>query len=1055
MVCVNILFVLYKFLTYGQGEAVVKSVNLEKEKNNKKRKKRKKKVKDNNSQKLTFSYIKSQNNKFMALANNRLSVVSSFIKDCSEIIFKKKKESVVSGFVIFFAFCIAMNILMWLICLIISKPIPVKLPAFIMFLCMVIPFVMWVWSTSIDFWCFHNRKKGFFYLCYANIYLLLMVYIYNTVYKIVISRVENIPVTAFLDEVGHKHLTQIALIYASLGYGLLLGYAFFNPKFLIGQLDEPITYFKITHHLDTRKNKEQLYDFSIVHKLKNGKPIVVMENDRFTGTLVDGASGTGKTSTIFTTSIGEDFKKKFQNLEALKLEFYKLFCDGKIRLKPGYEKPVYECGEFNARAFEPNTKNSKKYKEIEKTMEELIEKYPNCGVTAIAPNAGLPGDVIKLCKKLGFSVSVIDPMPDEETGEYKENYTGINPFWINPQLKERDKLIDIADKSAMFADIMSALNDESGSMDPYFAGINKSVTVNVAIVCMAAASLTGQQTDIFEIQQCINNFSNLKSKIQVLEKKYGAVHVEETESAMSRKRNKKCNEQQNLGDNASTTGSAFNVDDEVLDAESETIGDEPVKPEQRKTVETILHDASDGNPYHTVIYTIKTELLGEGSEKMFDQARGLRNQINNFLLHPHIKRVFMYKEKILDFDRAFRDGEITVVNTALELGDSQSKAFGLYIILLFRQAMFRRPMKTRTCRHWCYIDELPVYLNPSFEALYSLARQYRVGFYSAIQTLAQMKKNSTTEYLKGVLQGAGTHIIFGRVNEEEIASYEALGAKKLVEKMKVHQSTSSLLSADGSYSQSVSYDSQEQNILSGFDLRNRDFIELTIFTSDNGNVRPPEIAKAHFIDMNSFDELKRAEYTWVSAPVKLNKELIHNDEPEEDIAFPDDMLNYEKVYSEDEAVELITPAEIEYDNVIGLGSDIQNVSTSFNSSNGVYPEQPNIATGDYEDNEMPAALYSDSLVNCNHSPLSPDSSKVYENAPDESMPDAELSESDLDDGLEFIDFDEDEFESEALDDKAEEETEDTDTENTDESNLAEENVSSEQELIKQMLERMM
>lgn len=886
--------------------------------------KKKKKGSDENElkvekkkEKVTLSELKNGFEYTKANFSGLYENIHRMFRGYVSTLLKKNKESVIGVYVaLLILFMVFISILSVVSFATLRSSI-LNIPVLLSVVFAILPFAVWVWSTTTDYWCYLDRKKFFFKLCYIHTFVLVMLHIYRMAYKLVVGYVAKIPYTLFLDVKGHESLTQGAVFYLTAGLGMLVGYAFFNKSFFETHLiNEFITTFKLGHHVDFRDNKENLYDFEILNELSTGKPLKVKETDRFTGTLVNGQSGTGKTSTIFTTSIGEDLRKKLKNLENCKTALYQMVCQGKLKLKPGINEPVLACGEFNANAFIATGDTEAEIDENTKAYKKVLETYPNCGITAIAPNDGLINDVIGLCKKLHLKVNVVDPLPDEKTKKYKDNYTGINPFYINPAMTEEEKRTDISDKAAMFADIMASINDESGSTDVYFADINKSVTVNVAIVNMVAIyGMYNRQADIFDMQACINDFSILEERVKYIEDNYGSVKVNFAEIPSKNKKRKQ--DDQKGTDNISNsfidsaTGSVkMSIDEYIEEESSETEGKTAKANENNVLLGT-------DNPYSMVIYFVKRELLGPGREKMEDQSRGLRNQINNFLMNPHINRVFKYKERILDFDRMFREGEVTVVNTALQLGDSQSKAFGLYIILLFRQAMFRRPMETRVCRHWCYIDELPVYLHPKIESIYSLARQYRCGFYSALQTLDQMEKNATTKYLKGVLMGAGTHIVFGRVNNSEMKLYSDLGGMKLQEHVKHGASKSSILEDSGNYSYTETKDYTADNIIQGYDIRNRDFAELTFFTSDNGHVLDVKSAKAHFINMDKFDNVERATYDWSMYVEKENPvETIFENEEEKTEA--NKLADNNKVYS-------ITPDSMESDMSVAISEEAMEV----------------------------------------------------------------------------------------------------------------------------------
>lgn len=723
----------------------------------------------------------------------------------------------------------------------------------------IFPLIVWVFSTTSDYWCYLNRKMFMIKVCLLHAFLILLMPFYKLVHNIVVNQLIRVHISPIMTTSTLLNMGMAMVIYtmAFISYVLYVAIArhIFNYKFKM-----TVNRFKISHYVDFRKNKENLYDFSILNDLKTGKKINTKENDRFTGTLVDGPSGTGKTSTIFLNGIYNDLCKKVRNLDKLQEALYLMVSEGEAEL---VGEPHDRMGMFDPTSITPKPKYEKKYK-------KLINKYPNCGMTVMAPNHSLGEDVAKLCDALGLKYNWIDPMPSEITNERKKFYTGINPFMVSLNLSLKDLAVEVSEKATLFADVMLSLNEaKGGKSDPYFAGINKSVTTNVSIVCMLGIPLVNnRQATILDIQEGITDFDYLVNLVNAVEAKYGMTGDKPVcvGDGIKRARGKSSlspvlAEKENSEASFNSTTYATSI------VEEEQLNESPVvDPNNTK------------NPFYMVLRYIRKDLLGERREKMEDHSSGLRNQINQFVLDPHIQDILTF-ENAIDFDRVFANGEITIVNTALQKGSSTSSAFGEFFILLMKQAMFRRKINTRHVRHFWWIDELPTYLTAEIESLYSLARQYRVGIVSAIQGLDQTEKNATTRYLKGVLLGSGTHIIFGRCNSTEMKLYCELAGLELVEATRQSVNQTSLLKDNTSMSFQTTKEIKQVNALEGSSIRNRDFLEVTLMTSDNGFIDGFREAKAYFLPPSRYKKLRRKHFNWVKYMRKEQlKDFINSNE---------------------------------------------------------------------------------------------------------------------------------------------------------------------------------
>lgn len=710
----------------------------------------------------------------------------------------------------------------------------------------IVPFTMWLLSTTSDYWCYYMRKMDWFYICVYNSFIIILIPIYKNLYRIIIRPLSKVHVSSVMTmDMLCNFIVGLILIGLAV-FGLIiyiLIYRQFNNQFFL----EKVRLFRLGHILDLRKNSDNLYDFTVVNDLETGESITVKENDRFTGTLINGPSGTGKTSLIYNNSIFNDLRKKCENQNRRQEALYDFVKDGKGYI---YGETVFDKnGLFDNDLIVAN-------KEYKKEYLKIIEKFPDCGVTVMAPNDGLICDIMKLCDALGVPYNVVDPSPDEKTGMRKKGYIGINPFYIRDNLDIRELVTEVSEKATLLSDVISAVNKKDGGKDDvYFEGINNAVVQNVAAITMVGVPLVHNRSGNFkDFQKFVTDFSSLKVYVDAIEEKY---------SAHKKKNNNKKKIRASIYKDENEN-EVFEISDDDLDIINKVNGEDK-----------LIVDSDAVNPFEMSIIYVKNELVNDDKNIMYNQARGIRNLINDVILaNPDVVDVFM-NDNILDFDRIFRKGEVTLINTAIKKGSSVSKGFGLFFILLMQQAMYRRPMETRSTRHFWYIDELPLYLNPALETMISFARQYKIGFYAAIQSFSQFERYKDTAFLKDVFASCGTQMVFGRVNKVDMEYYSSLAGTKLAEYIRENHSSSSMLEDNSKSNFGIAKEYKYVNALEGSEVRNRDFKEITFFSNDEGYVYGFKRAKGHFLDLSGSKIKKRIILNWDNLINRKDKNIIY------------------------------------------------------------------------------------------------------------------------------------------------------------------------------------
>lgn len=304
-----------------------------------------------------------------------------------------------------------------------------------------------------------------------------------------------------------------------------------------------------------------------------------------------------------------------------------------------------------------------------------------------------------------------------------------------------------------------------------------------------------------------------------------------------------------------------------------------------------LRDINCGR-YQFIVPLVNNDILSEnGRKQMENQIRGLRTIMSDFINNPLIHDVFCVQESI-DIDKILEDGEITVVNYALELGMCEATAFGLFFSLSFNNAVVRRPGTEFTrLPHYYYIDEFPILLHSDQEQMFTMFRQYNVSNMVAFQTYDLFDKTPVTRFLKGVVMNNTAHqVVFGRVSVNEMDMFSKLAGKELQTISQDTVSETPISDPDTKKSFSSRITPTWVNAREGADFRYKDFREVSVFTVDQGSPKTVFDCKVSFLDkkrrnavtsryavdwdkyetVSMVDEAGDAEKTVTENPVKLS-----------------------------------------------------------------------------------------------------------------------------------------------------------------------------------------
>lgn len=498
-------------------------------------------------------------------------------------------------------------------------------------------------------------------------------------------------------------------------------------------------------------------------------PVIVPEKKRYEATLVQGATGTGKTATVLLPMSAFDLEKKFFFRELSKKIGYSM-------LKHGI---AYMNGPFNNeyinKNFSLNMLGARRGKEEEffANVKPLIQYqdnatgeivYRNLGITIVENDGNFISKVVGVANNFGIDVLSIDPAMPETT-------LSINPFAIP----------DPAKVASIIADVLNAMYESTGG---------------------------GGQGDPFFTQVTIDAFQNLSI---LLKEMYPRLH----------------------------NGTIASLEDMLnllynFDAVEEMTEEMKKVPELEQKYKLLIA-YFEKNFYKPALNINGFEIPGTRGSGRKDTEKflyGAITQLNNLIRHPGLKAALCGKTNILDFDKALHDGSvITACSRKGELGLIQAKAFGMFFILQFQDAVLRRKGNedSRT-PHFLYIDEFPEYITKDMEVMFTLFRKYRCGVTIAIQNLSQLEKSGKSYYRQTVLANTKTQIIFGDTVPEDSQYWEGAFGKEKVPDFE----SSFKVQVDGDFKKDTSFRIKKKERAEAYKIADQGFGAIYYKTKNAG-----------------------------------------------------------------------------------------------------------------------------------------------------------------------------------------------------------------------------
>ena len=464
--------------------------------------------------------------------------------------------------------------------------------------------------------------------------------------------------------------------------------------------------FKLVPEKSTRKTPSvYMCNAQICLDDKTGKPAIIPEKKRFEAVFVEGATGTGKTATIVEPMCAMDLERKYFFREVSKKLAYNALNAGLATLRVPYNNE-YLNRNFTLSYIKPKPTRVNEYKHY-------------------------VGDMLKYT--------------DPETGEMY--YRGLGFTLVAPDNACIERVRKVAKAYSIDVNVIDPMDPNSLGINPFIGTDPAKVASIISTVLKGMyESENASSNNVFFANVTQQAFENLAILLKLVYPRMNNGALPTLEDMLSILNN-------------------FDLAEEM----TEVLKKDPQLSEDYKSLIGYFEKNFYKPPVNIHGYEIAST-YGSGRKETEKFVYGAITQLDNFLRNPGIKRVLCSRDNNINLDKALAEGQIITACTRQgDLGEIHQKAFGMFVILSFKDAVLRRPgiEDTRT-PHFVYIDEFPLYV------------KYRCGTLITIQNLSQLTKNSSLAYFKDVIiTNTKTQIIFGDMTNDEAEFWsKEIGNKK-------------------------------------------------------------------------------------------------------------------------------------------------------------------------------------------------------------------------------------------------------------------------------------
>lgn len=450
---------------------------------------------------------------------------------------------------------------------------------------------------------------------------------------------------------------------------------------------------------------EMTCEVRLCYDLNSGEPVMVPEARRMETVLIQGATGTGKTSTLLLPMCASDLEKKYFFREKAKELGIKALRAGCAYVNAPYDnETLNKC--FSLNLLRPIYGREKEFEEILKPMiksKDEVNKmisFKDLGITVLEPDGNFIDDFRLIADNLGIMVYKIDPLDPESYG--------INPF-IN---KSPAKVASII--STVLKGMYESENPDNSNV--FFGQVTQQALENLAILLkvMYPRLHDNKIPTLEDMLECLYNYGVVEDMCERMK------------------------------------------EDPVLSVKHSIL----IKYFEKNFYNPPLD--INGRPVLGSVGSNRkeTELFLYGATTQLDNL--MRNKMVRRILCSRDHNIDL--DEVLS-----TGGCVSVCSRRGELGALLSKPFGMFYILTMQDAVLRRPGDENTrIPHFMYIDEFPDFVNKETETCFTLFRKYRCGMTIAIQNLSQLERSKSMKFYKQVVtSNSRTQAVFGDTNWED------------------------------------------------------------------------------------------------------------------------------------------------------------------------------------------------------------------------------------------------------------------------------------------------
>lgn len=245
----------------------------------------------------------------------------------------------------------------------------------------------------------------------------------------------------------------------------------------------------------------------------------------------------------------------------------------------------------------------------------------------------------------------------------------------------------------------------------------------------------------------------------------------------------------------------------------------------------------------------------KGGTKTYEHCSGIRTQIAKLISNKYLRKVLNppLGRNDIDFEKHLADGGVIALTTSQGDLRDLAKTLGLFLILQFQAAVFRRPLPEDSRRpHMFYLDEFQEFANESFGIMLTQGRSYRVGCHMATQARDQIAVGrSGKNFLSLVSANARSLVIYPGIEAGDAEYYSRQFGEEKKESANEVEIVKPFDPFRGNMSYSRDVTRRVEKVtkarFSASDIRFRPFKEITYCIVKNNTLQAPGAGVIEFI----------------------------------------------------------------------------------------------------------------------------------------------------------------------------------------------------------------